>query len=62
MGFVFSNGAMFDAFWDDKYFTRTKRNGVISQLNAKPPTQNKEKIIRIVVLMPYELPFDFHDH
>jgi len=62
MGFVLSNRAVLDTFRDDKHFAWAKRNGPISQLNANPPLDNKEKIVRIVVLMPYELAFDFDDH
>jgi len=62
MGLILGNGAVLNAFWDDKHFTWAKRNGPFSQLNANAPTENQEKIVRIVVLVPHEFALDFDDH
>jgi len=62
MRLLFRNGSVLDPFRYDKYFTWAKGNRAISQLNRYPPTEHQEKVIRIVVLVPDELAFDFDDH
>ncbi len=62
MGLIFGDGAVLDAFWDDEYFTWAEVDRTISQLNADASAENEEKIIRVVVLVPYEFAFEFDDH
>jgi hypothetical protein len=62
MGLVLSDRPVLNALGHYKYFARTKPNSAVSQLNRDMPSENQEKIVRVVMLVPNEFALDLHDH
>jgi len=46
----------------DKYFAWADRNDSVAKLNVNPTAENEKEIIRIIVLVPYELTLDLNNH
>ena len=62
VGLAVSDRAVFDTLGHDKYFTRTKPDNTVSQLNIQVSKENKKAVIGIVVLVPNKFPLDLHHH
>jgi hypothetical protein len=50
------------AFGHYEYFSWTKPNGAVSQLNSDMPNENQEEVVGIVVFVPNEFALDLYNH
>lgn len=62
MGLLGGNGSVLDSFGDDEYLARPDRNASVSKLNVDPAAENEKEVIRVVVLVPYELALHLDHH
>jgi hypothetical protein len=62
MSFFHGDGAMFDAFGHHEYFSRTQPDDPIAELNVDSTRQYQEEVVRVIVLMPHELPLHLDHH
>ena len=62
VGLLYGNGPVLDSFGNDENFARPDRDIFVSKLNVDPTAENEKKIIRVVVLMPYEFALDLDHH
>ncbi len=59
MRFIFRDRAMFNPLGDHKNFTGTKHDHSVSKSNAHAPAEDKEKVVRILMLVPNKLALHF---
>ena len=62
MDFLFGNWSVLDAFRDHVKLTRLKNDVSVPKFDAQRSLQNKEEIIRVIMVMPVELTFSLDDH
>ncbi len=62
MGLLGGNGSVLDSLWNDEYLARPDCNASITKLNVDTAAQNQKEIVRVVVLVPYELALHLDHH
>jgi hypothetical protein len=62
MSLFICDWAVLNALGNYEQFTRSERHFAIAHANGDAPTEDEEKVIRIVVCMPHEFAFNFYDH
>ena len=62
MHFFVRDGAMLNALWHHVHLPRPKDDCPISKLNIEHAFQDQEKVIRVIVLVPDKLAFQFRHH
>ena len=62
MGLLGGDGSVLDTFGNDEYLARPDRNICVSKLNVDPAAENEKEVIRVVVLVPYELALHLDHH
>jgi hypothetical protein len=56
MGFLLGYGPVFDATRHDQDFAFLQPDVAISELHAKPPLDDEEHLVLILVVVPHERP------
>lgn len=60
--FFFSDRAVLDSFRDDEDLTGPESDISFAHLDRQAALEDKEEVVRVVVLMPGEGALDLHDH
>lgn len=53
---------MLDTLRDDEHLAWVQLDTAVPELNGQLALQNQEEVVRLIVLVPVERPFDLHNH
>lgn len=57
----FRKGFVLDTLWDHKHLARANAYCAIPKIYTELAIQNNESLISVLMIVPYEIPFDFDD-